>query len=172
MALLPLLVVSGDMKLILFAIIFGLLIITASSLCTPTGKSQAEINYTIHYENGTVLSFDQNSSNYSALNDSTMRFLEFIAYASERLVTEEELISELKGKRYLEATIKDAMTIQTKKDLNPGWPQGYEITTRKIMIKLGEAEAEERIFTFHDDGIPIRAWRSIIGVNTIGFEAS
>ena len=139
----------------------------ASSSCTPTGKAQLEINYTIHYENGTVLSVDQNSSKYSALNDSVMRFLEYIAYASERLVTEEELIKELKGTRYLDVTSKDIITIQTKEDLNPGWPQGYEITTKKMMIKLGEVEAEERIFTFHNEGIPIRAWRSLIGVDII-----
>jgi hypothetical protein len=102
------------MKLILFVMISGLLIIIASSLCAPTGKAQLEISYTIHFENGTVLSVDQNSSKYSALNDSVMRFLEFIAYASERLVTEEELIKELKGTRYLDVTFKDAITIQTK----------------------------------------------------------
>ncbi len=155
------------MKSILLAIALGLLIVTALSYCSPAEKTRIDINYKIHYENGTILSVDQNSSKYSALNDSAMKFLQFIAYASERFVTSDELIKELNGTRYLEITSKDSITIQTKKDLNPGWSQGYEITTKKIMIKLGEAEAEERIYTFHEEGIPVRAWRSALGVNAI-----
>lgn len=155
------------MKSILLTIALGLLIVTAMSICSPAEKTPNDINYKIQYENGTILSIDQNSSKYAALNDSAMKFLEFIAYASERLVTSDELMKELNGTRYLEITTRDPVTIQTKKDLNPGWPQGYEITTKKIMIKLGEAEAEERIYTFHEEGIPVRAWRSALRVGSI-----
>jgi hypothetical protein len=155
------------MRSILLAIALGSLIVMALSFCSPAEKTLPNINYKIHYENGTNLSVDQDSSKYAALNDSAMKFLQFIAYASERLVTSDELMKELNGTRHLEITSKDKITIHTKKDLNPGWPQGYEITTKKIMIKLGEAEAEERIFTFHDEGISVRAWRSAIGVNAI-----
>lgn len=156
------------MRSILIMIIFGLLIISASSYCLPAKSAQPQINYTIHYENGTALFVDHNSSMYAAVNESAMKFIEFIAYASERLVTSDELTAELKGTKYLEITSADTMDIQTKKDLNPGWPLGYEIKTKKIMIKLGTAEAEERIYTFHDEGIPIRAWRSIMNVSSIG----
>lgn len=155
------------MKSILLSIAFGLLIVSAMSFCSIAEKTMPGVNYRIHYENGTILSVDQNSSKFAALNDSVMKFLEFTAYASERLVTSDELMKALNGTRYLEITSKDSITIQTKKDLNPGWPQGYEIIAKRIIIKLGEAEAEERIFTFHDEGIPVRAWRSTLGVNTI-----
>jgi hypothetical protein len=157
------------MKSILLMSAVGLSMIMALSFCSSAEGTKQDINYIIHYENGTILSVDQNSPIYAALNYSIMKYLEFIAYASERLVTPDELMNELNGTKYLEMKSKDPMTIQTKEGLNPGWPQGYEIVTKKIIIKLGEAEAEERIFTFHDEGIPVRAWRSALEVSTISF---
>ncbi|NYT08969.1 MAG: hypothetical protein GKC09_03380, partial [Methanosarcinales archaeon] len=58
--------------------------------------------------------------------------------------------------------------IETVEGLNPDWPQGYSIETDRIIIKLGEAEAKERIFTFHEDEWPpIRGWRSALSVDVI-----
>jgi hypothetical protein len=153
------------MKLLCLMAMAALFSATALCICTP--NEQLQLNYTLHFENGTSLAIDRDSPRYSALNDSTMKFLEFIAYASERQVTSQELDKELSATKYLEVNTKDAITVQTIQGLNSQWPQGWDIATKKIIIKLGTVEAEERIFTFHEQEPTIRAWRSLKGVDTI-----
>jgi hypothetical protein len=129
------------------------------------------ILYSIHYENGTVLNVTEDSKNFDALNSSTTKFLENIAYRMERDVTRGVLEEELVGTKYLVVISDKPMKIQTKPGLNPDWPQGWEIVTKKIVIKLQkEVLGEERIFTYHepeDVGAPIRPWASLASVNTI-----
>ncbi len=129
------------------------------------------ILYSIHYENGTVLNVTEDSQNFDELNSSTTNFLEYIAYRMERDVTRGVLEQELAGTEYLVVTSDKPMKIQTKPGLNPDWPQGWEIVTKKIVIKLQkEVLGQERIFTYHepeDEGAPIRPWASLVSVNTI-----
>lgn len=133
-----------------------------------TMAAMAAISYTIHREDGTSEEIAPGSEGYEDLNGSTMTFLGQIAYASERIVETEELSAELEGTDYLELSSDGPIKIETAGGLNPDWPQGYSIETDRIIIKLGEAEAEERIFTFaEDEWPPIRGWRSLLSVDAI-----
>ncbi len=130
--------------------------------------AMAAISYTIHRGDGTSEEIAPGSESYEDLNSSTMTFLGQIAYASERIVEIEDLETELEGTDYLELSSDQPIRIETVEGLNPDWPQGYTIETNRIIIKLGEAEAEERIFTFHEDEWPpIRGWRSALSVDVI-----
>lgn len=124
--------------------------------------------YTIHCEDGTSAVVTPGSGGYEALNSSAMTFLRQIAYASERIVEIEDLEAEVEGENYLELASDQPIVIETVKELKPDWPHGYTIETNRIIIKLGEADAEERIFTFHEDEWPpIRGWRSLLRVEAI-----
>jgi hypothetical protein len=164
------------------AIVWAVLVSVSTATCIGTEEDACEvadaqpgeppamaaISYTIHHEDGTSEEIAPRSEGYEDLNSSTMTFLGQIAYASERIVETEELEAELEGVDYLELSSDQPIRIETAEGLNPDWPQGYSIETDRIIIKLGEAEAEERIFTFHEDEWPpIRGWRSALSVDVI-----
>lgn len=131
-------------------------------------SAMAAFSYTIHRANGTSAVVPPGSDGYGALDSSTMTFLGQIAYASERIVEIEDLEAEVEGENYLELASDQPIVIETAEELNPDWPQGYTIETNRIIIKLGEADAGERIFTFHEDEWPpIRGWRSLLSVEAI-----
>jgi hypothetical protein len=170
------------LKLSQIAIVWTVLVSVSMAMCIGTEEDSCEVadakldepsamavvSYTIHREDGTSAEVAPGSEDYEALNGSTMTFLSQIAYASERIVETEELEAELEGTIYLELSSNQPIRIETVEGLNPDWPQGYTIETNRIIIKLGEAEAEERIFTFHEDEWPpIRAWRSALSVDAI-----
>ena len=136
-------------------------------LATCTLPESIQPTYLIHFENKTISEVNNSTSEYQTLNESAMDYLSFIGYASERLVTPEELDKELQNTYYLEINATPPLTIQTVPGLNPQWPEGWNITSDRIIIKLGTVEAEERIFTFHPDPPNVRAWRSLKDVNTI-----
>jgi len=141
-------------------------------LLSDSGEKCSEelsgITYTIYYSNGTYSVVTSDSESYAALNNSTMKFLTYIAYASERIIEPEDLDAELKGTDHLELASNETIVIETIEGLDPDWPQGYTIETKRIVIKLGEAEAEERIYTFHEEEWPpIKAWRSVASVDMI-----
>jgi hypothetical protein len=169
-------------KLSRIAILGTVLVLVSTAICSGTEEdfcddgyaklnetsTTAAISYTIHRANGTSAVVPPGSGRYEALNSSTMTFLSQIAYASERIVEIEDLEAELEGENYLELASDQPIVIETAEELNPDWPQGYTIETNRIIIKLGEADAEERIFTFHEDEWPpIRGWRSLLRVETI-----
>jgi len=170
------------LKLSQIIIVWTVLVSVSTAMCIGTEEDSCEvadaqpgepsamaaISYTIHRENGTSAEVAPGSESYEALNSSTMTFLAQIAYASERIVEIEELETELEGTDYLELSSGQPIRIETVEGLNPDWPQGYSIETDRIIIKLGEAEAEERIFTFHEnEWPPIRGWRSALSVDVI-----
>lgn len=170
------------LKLSQIAIIWTVLISVSMATCIGTEEescdvddaqldepsAMAAVSYTFHREDGTSAEVAPGSVDYETLNDSTMTFLSQIAYASERIVEIEDLEAELEGTDYLELSSDQPIAIETVEGLNHDWPQGYSIETRRIIIKLGEAEAEERIFTFHEDKWPlIRGWRSALSVDAI-----
>lgn len=136
-------------------------------LATCTLPESIQPAYLIHFENNTISEVNNTTSEYQTLNESVMDYLSFIAYASERLVTPEELEKELQNTDYLEINSTPPITIQTIPGLNPQWQEGWNITSDRIIIKLGTVVAEERIFTFHPDQPGIRAWRSLKDVDTI-----
>ncbi len=170
------------LKLYQIAIFWTVLVSVSTAMCIGTEEDACEVSdaqtgepsdmtaikYTFHHEDGTSEEIAPGSEGYEELNSSTMAFLAQIAYASERIVEAEELLAELEGADYLELSSDLPIRIETVEGLNPDWPQGYSIETDRIIIKLGEAEAEERIFTFtEDEWPPIRAWRSALSVDTI-----
>jgi len=164
------------------AILATVLVLVSTAICSGTQEdfcddgyaefnehsTIAAVSYTIHRANGTSAAVPPGSGRYVALNRSTMTFLRQIAYASERIVEIEDLEAEVEGENYLELASDGPIVIETAEGLNPDWPQGYTIETNRIIIKLGEADAEERIFTFHEDEWPpIRGWRSLLSVEGI-----
>ena len=170
------------LKLYQIAIVWTVLVSVSTAMCIGTEEDScdvsdaqpgepsagAAISYTIHRGDGTSEEIAVGSEGYEDLNSSTMTFLGQIAYASERIVETEELEAELEGADYLELSSDQPIRIETVEGLNPDWPQGHSIETDRIIIKLGEAEAEERIFTFtEDEWPPIRAWRSALSVDVI-----
>jgi len=170
------------LKLLQIAIIWTVLVSVSMAMCIGTEEDSCEVadakldepsamaavSYTIHREDGTSAEVAPGSVDYVALNGSTMTFLSQIAYASERIVEIEDLETELEGTDYLELSSEQPIAIETVEGLNPDWPQGYSIETQRIIIKLGEADAEERIFTFHEEEWPpIRGWRSALSVDAI-----
>jgi hypothetical protein len=159
---------------VLVSVSTGMCIGTEEDSCEVSGaqpgepSAMAAISYTIHHEDGTSEEIAPGSEGYEELNSSTMTFLGQIAYASERIVETEDLEAELEGADYLELSSDQPIRIETVEGLNPDWPQGYSIETDRVIIKLGEAEAEERIFTFtEDEWPPIRGWRSALSVDVI-----
>jgi hypothetical protein len=169
-------------KLSRIAILGTVLVLVSTAICSGTEEdfcddgevqldepsAMAAFLYTIHRANGTSEEIAPGSDGYGALNSSTMTFLGQIAYASERIVEIEDLEAELEGKDYLELSSDGPIRIETAEGLNPDWPQGYTIETNRIIIKLGEADAEERIFTFHEDEWPpIRGGRALLSVGGI-----
>ncbi len=175
-------VMKMEMKLSKIAIFGMVLVFVSMAMClgikeesSDAGEAKldepsaiAAISYTIHYGNGNFTEVAPDSEGYGTVNSSTMTFLSQIAYASGRIVEIEDLEAELEGTDYLELSSDQPIVIETVEGLNPDWPQGYSIDTKKIIIKLGEAEAEERIFTFREDEWPpIRGWRSALSVDAI-----
>jgi hypothetical protein len=159
------------MKIVYLMATLTMLISSTPAICSANNEEISGILFSIHYENGTVINITKNSSNYDELNRSAIQFLENITYRMERDVTGGILESELAGTEYMIMTSDSPMIIRTKPGLNPDWPQGWEIITKKIAIKLQkEVLGEERIFTYHepeDIGAPIRSWASQASIDTI-----
>jgi hypothetical protein len=158
-------------KMLYLAASLAVLVLSFPAMGEGCEGCEPGILYILHYENGTVLNITEDSRNYSELNSSTMEFLEYIVNRIERAPTSEELEKELAGTSFLVLSSEKPMQIQTKQGLNPDWPQGWTITTKKIVIKLQkDVLGEERIFTYHepeDVGAPIRPWSSAASVDTI-----
>lgn len=159
------------MKMVYLILVLTVLIVPLAAMDDENNTCRSGILYSVHYENGTVTNITENSTNFDELDSSTTKFLEYIAYRMERDVTRGILEEELVGTKYLVVTSDEPMKIQTTPGLNPDWPQGWEIVTKKIVIKLQkDVLGEERIFTYHepeDLGAPIRPWASLLSVDTI-----